>query len=125
MGSGRPQVEIHPLCFQRDLISFCRANGVAVQAYSPLGSPKGIQQLVQTPAVANAAQKHNTSCAAVLLAWGLRVVDSVVVKSSKAEHLREAMSSLSLKLDDDDMREISSLSDAGTTHFCWDPSAVV
>ena len=75
--------------------------------------------------MANAAAKHGTSGAAILLAWGLRVVDSVVVKSSKPDHLKEAMSSLSLALDEEDMREISSLSDSGMTHYCWEPSAVV
>jgi 2,5-diketo-D-gluconate reductase A len=119
------QVEIHPLCYQKDLITFCRANGVAVQAYSPLGSPKGIQQLLQTDAIVAAAHKHQVSGAQVLLAWGMRVTDSVVVKSSKPEHLAEAFSSATVVLDDDDLRSISSLSDSGLTHFCWDPSAVV
>ncbi len=119
------QVEIHPLCYQRDLITFCHANGIAVQAYSPLGSPKGIHQLLETDAIVAAARKHQVSGAQVLLAWGMRVTDSVVVKSTKPEHLAEAFSSVTVGLDDDDVKSISSLSDSGLTHFCWDPSAVV
>ncbi|KAJ7792955.1 Aldo keto reductase [Mycena olivaceomarginata] len=32
------QIEIHPSCPSEDVVAFCRAKGIAVTAYSPLGS---------------------------------------------------------------------------------------
>lgn len=34
------QIEVHPLCYPRELIALCRSRHVAVQAYSSLGSPQ-------------------------------------------------------------------------------------
>ena len=39
------QVEFHPHLFQRDLLDFCRANGILLQAYTSLGQGKVIIQV--------------------------------------------------------------------------------
>ena len=32
------QIEVHPYCFDNDIIECCQENGIIVQAFSPMGS---------------------------------------------------------------------------------------
>ena len=43
------QVELHPLLFQKELLDYCRAKGIVVQAYASLAS--GSKLLLQNPLV--------------------------------------------------------------------------
>ena len=104
------QVECHPLLPQNDLLDFCRKNNVAMMAYSPLGSrQKGAQNVLENPAVMKIAEKLQASPAQVVLAWQLQRGVSVIPKSVHEARLRENFAAQVLKLDDEDMAELSGL----------------
>ncbi|XP_044304717.1 glyoxal reductase-like [Varanus komodoensis] len=112
------QVEFHPELVQSELLSFCRQEGIHLQAYSSLGAG----QLVGRPEVANIAARRGQSPAQVLLRWALQQGVSVIPKSASPSRVAENSQLWSWDLSQADMEELSSM-DCGK-HYCWDPSGV-
>lgn len=106
------QVEIHPYFQQDELIQFCKDNNVLVTAYSPLGSRhlmKNEDSIVTNPIVQEIAQKHNSTPAQVILAWGMQRETIVIPKSVNAKRINENFGANSVALDDDDMKKMKGL----------------
>lgn len=61
------QIENHPALPQQEIVDLCKATGIHVMAYSPLGSTGG--PLFTAEPVARIAQKHGVKPAAVLLGY--------------------------------------------------------
>jgi diketogulonate reductase-like aldo/keto reductase len=61
------QIENHPLLPQDDVSDFCKARGIHITAYSPLGSSGS--PLLGLPVVEQIATKHGVSPASVLLSY--------------------------------------------------------
>ncbi|MCU0985810.1 MAG: aldo/keto reductase [Acetobacteraceae bacterium] len=100
------QVEYHVMLGQEPLLALCRAHGIALTAYSPLG--KG--GLTDDPVLARIGAKHGVTGAQVALAWltGQEMV-AAIPKSGRAENMRANLASLSLTLDDEDRAAIAAL----------------
>ena len=109
------QVEMHPHLPQDDLLDYCQQNGIAVTAYSPLGSPDRPPQMKQDvepplldhPTVVAIAQKHAVSPAQVLVAWAVERGTSVIPKSVHAGRLAQNLAAADLELGPDDMAELA------------------
>ncbi|GAP84063.1 putative glycerol dehydrogenase protein [Rosellinia necatrix] len=80
------QVEVHPFLPNEELVEFCHANDILVEAYSPLGSQDQVPttgEKVRTNKTLNeVADRSGHTLAQVLLAWGLRRGYVVLPKSS-------------------------------------------
>ncbi|KAK5630943.1 hypothetical protein RRF57_006658 [Xylaria bambusicola] len=80
------QIEVHPFLPNEELVQFCQANDILVEAYSPLGSQDQIPttgEKVRTNKKLNeVAERSGHTLAQVLLAWGLRRGYVVLPKSS-------------------------------------------
>jgi 2,5-diketo-D-gluconate reductase B len=100
------QVEYHVMLGQDRLLALCRAKGIVLTAYSPLG--KG--GLVDDPVLARIGRKHGVSGAQVALAWlfGQEMV-AAIPKSERAENMRANLAALSLRLDEKDLSAIAAL----------------
>jgi glycerol 2-dehydrogenase (NADP+) len=61
------QIENHPLLPQDDVSDFCKAKGIHITAYSPLGSTGS--PLLTLPVVAQISTKHGVSPASILLSY--------------------------------------------------------
>ena len=91
------QVELHPLLAQEKLLRFCREEGIAVTAFSPLGAPSYVplgmatdaDSLLVHPAVTAVAAAVGRTPAQVLLRWGVQRGTSVIPKTSRPERLAE------------------------------------
>ena len=90
------QVELHPYNQQAELRAVCAAEGIAVTAYSSLGSaarPDKYQGashpvLLEEPALHRVAAAHGATPAATALAWAVRRGVAVIPKSTHAERVR-------------------------------------
>lgn len=79
------QVELHPSLPQHELLAFCRARGILLTAYSPVGKFK----FANDPTIVSIAEVRHASCAQVLLSWGVQRGTVVVPKTVHAARLRE------------------------------------
>lgn len=111
------QIELHPYLQQNDMLDFCRANGILVTAYSPLGSgdrpaalkKSGEPTLLDNPIILRIAGKHGITAAQVLLAWGLGRKTVVIPKSVNPQRLQQNLTAADLVLDTQDMADIAAL----------------
>ncbi|WP_432546121.1 aldo/keto reductase [Kineococcus sp. SYSU DK004] len=99
------QVELHPTFQQRELVEDCRARGVVVEAYSPLGQGADLDD----PAVTAVAAAHGTTPAQVVLAWHLQRGHVVIPKSSRRARLEENLAAAQLELTADELDRITAL----------------
>ncbi|XP_057498270.1 NADPH-dependent aldo-keto reductase, chloroplastic-like isoform X1 [Actinidia eriantha] len=85
------QVECHHVWQQPALHNLCKATGVHLSAYSPLGSPgswvKG--EILKEPILVEIAEKLNKSPAQVALRWGIQSAHSVLPKSVHESRIKE------------------------------------
>ena len=100
------QVECHVLLDQSKLLGICRANGMALTAYSPLA--KGAN--LDAPALDRIGAKHGATVAQVALAW-LLAQDGVamVPKAASAARQKENLGALAVTLDAADLAAIAAL----------------
>ncbi len=83
-----------------ELLPWCRARGVAVMAYTPLGQGR----MLADPVLAEIGRRHGATPAQVALAWLLRRDGTIVIpKASRSEHMRENRGALDLVLTADDI----------------------
>lgn len=111
------QIELHPYLQQSRLLEACDTLGVAVTAYSPLGSPDsaafmGRQDdvlLTQHPTIVSIAEAHDATPGQVLIAWALARGTSVIPKSVNPGRIAENWGAKELTLTLADMTAIAAL----------------
>jgi alcohol dehydrogenase (NADP+) len=111
------QVELHPYLQQDALIAACKAHGVAVTAYSPLGSPDSAAMmgrhddvlLTQHPTIVEIADAHQATPGQVLIAWAIARGTSVIPKSVNPGRIEENWGARELSLTPADMTAIAAL----------------
>ena len=109
------QIEASPFLQQRDVRTFCAANGIVVQAYSPL--TRGLR--LDHPVVTAIASSIARTRAQVLLRWGLQSDMVVLPKSVRRERLIENLDLFSFSLSPEQMAQLDSLEEG--LMFGWNP----
>ncbi|WP_313694325.1 aldo/keto reductase [Halorarum halobium] len=99
------QVECHPRLRQDDLREYAREHGHYLVGYSPLG--KG--ELLEDPVLTDIAGKHDTTTAAVCLAWALAGDVLVPIPKGTGDHVEANLAARDLELDDADLERIEEL----------------
>ena len=99
------QIELHPTLTQVELRDFLAKEGIAVEAWSPLGQGK----ILQNPTLVEIAEKHDKSAAQVIIRWHLQSDSSVIPKSVHEERIKENFDVFNFELNDDEMKRIDAL----------------
>jgi pyridoxine 4-dehydrogenase len=92
------------------VLEACTRLGIAFVPFSPLGSgARGDGSTLQSPAVTAVAARLGCTAAQVALAWALHVAPNVVLIPGTASrtHLRENLAAVTVRLDAEAMRELS------------------
>lgn len=100
------QVELSPQLAQAPLRAFHAEHGIATEAWSPLGSGKG---LLDEPLLARIGAKHGRTPAQVVIRWHLQIGNVVIPKSVTPSRIRENFQVFDFRLDDDDLAGIATL----------------
>lgn len=107
------QIEVHPYNSQPGLLKFCEQEGIAVTAYSPLGSPGTAAsdgpKLILDETIQQIARIHKKSAAQVLLSWSLQRGCIAIPKSTSAERIVENIGSFNITLTDEEVARIDQL----------------
>jgi diketogulonate reductase-like aldo/keto reductase len=111
------QVELHPYLYQRELLDFCAAKGIAVEAYSPLTHGKRLKdrKLVAV------ASRYSKSPAQILIRWALQHGMVVIPKSADRRRIFENADVFDFEIAPEDMQLLDSFNEDLRT--CWDPTS--
>ncbi|MGW2174996.1 aldo/keto reductase [Streptomyces sp. NPDC001705] len=102
------QIELHPHLQQHASREAHARQGIATEAWSPLGSGKGILEI---PAIVAIAQKHNRTPAQIVLRWHLQLGNVVIPKSVTPSRIKENIDVFGFTLDTEDLAAISALNE--------------
>ncbi|MFC8240637.1 aldo/keto reductase [Streptomyces chartreusis] len=102
------QIELHPHLQQHASRALHAEHGIATEAWSPLGSGKG---LLEVPAIVAIAQKHGRTPAQIVLRWHLQIGNVVIPKSVTPSRIKENIEVFDFSLDDEDLAAISALNE--------------
>ncbi len=99
------QIEVHPYLTQDELRQFCGEHQIAVEAWSPLGRGRDLDD----PTVDEIARRAGKTPAQVVLRWHIERGDIVFPKSVSAARIRENFDIFDFELSGEDVEAISAL----------------
>ncbi|KAE8722656.1 D-galacturonate reductase [Hibiscus syriacus] len=85
------QVELNPLWQQKKLRDFCKANGILLTAYAPLGARGtiwGTNRVLECELLNEIAKEKGKTVAQICLRWGFEQGISILVKSFNKERMK-------------------------------------
>jgi 2,5-diketo-D-gluconate reductase B len=109
------QFEMHPFLDQSKLVAACRAQGMAVVAYSPIARGNAKNDAV----LARIGQEHGKTAAQVCLRYLVQQEVVVIPRTSKIERLEENVSIFDFTLTDAEMAQIAGLARRGGRIVDW------
>jgi diketogulonate reductase-like aldo/keto reductase len=105
------QVQFNPSAYRKGLLDVCDARGVALEAYSPLGTGRQLRD----PVVVSIADRVGRTPAQVLLRWCVQRGIPVLGKSTHRDRIAENAQIFDFELPADSMNELDALDQTGQT----------
>lgn len=105
------QVQFSPFEYRRALLAACEQHGVALEAYSPLGTGRHLSN----ETVTDLARRVGRTPAQLLLRWCLQHELPVIPKSTHRERIQENAQIFDFALSDDEMATLDALDETGGT----------
>lgn len=99
------QIELHPTFTQEPLREYLAQEGIAVEAWSPLGQGK----ILENPTLVEIGKKHNKSAAQIIIRWHLQSDIIVIPKSVHEERIKENFDVFDFELSSDEIKQIDGL----------------
>ena len=99
------QVQFSPYEYRKGLLSWCDGNGIALEAYSTLGTGRHLKG----DTVVRIAQRHGRTPAQVLLRWCIERSIPIIPKSTHRERIAENGQVFDFSLTDQDMAQLDAL----------------
>lgn len=104
------QLEVHPGYSQEAAVSYCKAHTIQVQAWSPLGRSK----ILQEPFFQELAKKYQVSTAQICLRFILQKGIIPLPKATAMERMKQNMDIFDFAISDEDMSMIECM-----PQDCW------
>ena len=107
------QIEFHPGYIQSELVDYCRAEGITLQAWSPLGSGA----VLKDEFLGTIAAKYGKSIAQLCIRYALQNDIVPLPKSLNAERIAANMDVFDFAISADDMAAIAAMEQIGYSGF--------
>jgi diketogulonate reductase-like aldo/keto reductase len=135
------QVEFHPYLYQRELLDFCVARRIVLEAYCPLTQgqrlkdPKLVALVKKYPTVSPQPPAPRTklpflsrvssddgtkSTAQILIRWAIQHSLVVIPKSANPSRIHENADVFDFEMTEEDMRHLDGFNE--NLHTSWDPT---
>lgn len=112
------QIEFHPGYMQDDITSFCRENDILIEAWSPLGSGR----LIENETLKTIADKYHKSVAQLCLRWCIQHGIIPLPKSTDLNYMKENLDVFDFEISESDMVQIDAMPMTGFSDM--DPDKV-
>ena len=99
------QIEFHPGQLQEEIRDYCRRNGIQVEAYSPFGTGK----ILQNETLSAIASHYGKSTAQLCLRWSLQHDVIPLPKSVNPERMRQNTDIFDFEITPSDMKAIDEM----------------
>ncbi|OQA48084.1 MAG: Glyoxal reductase [Firmicutes bacterium ADurb.Bin300] len=99
------QIEFHPGYLQEDTVSYCKRNGIIVEAYSPLGTGK----LLGDRELKKIASRYDKSVAQLCIRFALQKGVLPLPKSVNPDRIKENADVFDFIISDEDMKLIENV----------------
>ncbi|MDE2213391.1 MAG: aldo/keto reductase [Patescibacteria group bacterium] len=99
------QVSFSPFSYKKDVLEYCAAHGIALEAYSPLTRGRKLNN----PRLGKIAVAHNKSPAQILIRWCLDHGAIAIPKSSNKQRIKENFDVFDFSLSPEEMQELDFL----------------
>ncbi len=103
------QIEFHPGFMQQECVSFCKANNILVEAWSPLGTGK----MLDNETLKATAAKYNKSVAQICIRWVLQNDVLPLPKSITPSRIVENLAIDDFEITEEDMQTINAMEYCG------------
>ncbi|KAF2108979.1 NADP-dependent oxidoreductase domain-containing protein [Lophiotrema nucula] len=102
------QIELHPWCQQREIVSYCQRNNIVIEAYCPLvRNEKAHDRVLQSISAKHFGNIDNTN--RVLVRWSLQKGWVPLPKSDTATRIESNAKVYDFQLDEEDVERLDDL----------------
>ncbi|KAF8074148.1 Aldo/keto reductase [Lyophyllum atratum] len=110
------QVELHPFCQQKPIVDYCKAHGIAIQAYCPL-----VRGDFSNPVIQEVSEECNKSPAQVLIRWSIQHGFIPLPKSSDPARVKSNADIYDFELSNAAMAKLDALDRGTPGAVSWNP----
>ncbi|KAI0360893.1 Aldo/keto reductase [Trametes cingulata] len=110
------QIELHPFCQQKPIVEYCKANGIVVQAYSPL-----VRGKLDDPVFQELAKKYDKDAGQIAIRWSLQHGFVPLPKSARPERVESNAQVFDFEISPEDMAKLDALDKGKDGAVTWNP----
>lgn len=96
------QVEMNPFYYDPELLAFCKMNGIAVQAWGPLGRGR----IIDDPLLRHLGKKYGKTSSQIAIKWIIQHGCLPLPGSRNPRHIKENIDVMDFTLSEEDMNKV-------------------
>lgn len=104
------QIEVNPRYTRKELLEFCRDNGIIVMAHTPTARSY-LKQISETDIMRELKQKYNKNVPQIIYRWHIQNAVIPIISTITISHLKENMDIFDFSLSNDEMERIDLLNE--------------